>query len=212
MDFYHMCAACLKPLKVNISAVTDTWDGLGSCKCVSEFVLKILKFDPGQVTGLKQSLWVPTVYSKWWWVNRLSTNIFFLFQINDSPHLMAATDLVRWNCHTAPTILSSFDVRFKGLQSCQRLSSDTSPAINWAESETQTTWRSVSPLHKTTDIFWSGKSKTSFFLGLLEAKQSRAAQGPTQTQRQTPTYTRTHNGGKMNGQVRGIWLQSGEGR
>lgn len=36
------------------------------------------------------------------------------------------------------TILSSFDVRFKGLQSCQWLSSDTSPAINCELKASQT--------------------------------------------------------------------------
>lgn len=55
---------------------------------------------------------------------------FSEFQMCDSACLMAAAHFNRSNCHTVPIILSSFDVRFKGLQSCQWLCSDTSPAIN----------------------------------------------------------------------------------
>lgn len=50
--------------------------------------------------------------------------------MSDGLCLMMAAHFNRSHCHTASTFLSWFDVQFKGLPCCQRLSSDTSPAIN----------------------------------------------------------------------------------
>lgn len=67
-----------------------------------------------------------------------------------------AAHFKRSNCHTAPTILSCFDVRFKGLQSCQRLSSDTSPAMNRAGSEVDLSTLCFSSTQDRTDILEPG--------------------------------------------------------
>lgn len=119
---------------------------------------------------------------------------------------MAAAHFNRSNCHTVPTILSSFDVGFKGLQSCQRLSSDTSPAINCELKARQTSWRSrslcFSFTQDQTDILEQKISAATdswqkSFQGLSEGKcvvggggggvrawkysAAQAAQGPTHT-------------------------------
>ena len=136
---------------------------------------------------------------------------------------MAAAHFNRSNCHTVPTILSSFDVGFKGLQSCQQLSSDTSTAINWEPKARQTSWCSwplcFSITQDQTDIFKqeisaAADSERESFQGLLEGKHEWFRAGKYSAGRQlkvqhTHTHTPTNALTVMEGDGRRWMVRSG---
>ena len=139
-------------------------------------------------------------------VNRLSANLYE-FQIADSPRLMGAAHFKWSNCHTVPTILSCFDVRFKGLQSCQRLSSDTSPAMNRAGSEAGLSTLCFSSTQDRTDILEPGGGGSQ----PPETASGGGFRGPVVPVSNTHTHTHTHthtnkHSGLMEGEDGRRWM------